>query len=131
VHLADTAACVDRGSRRRAVRAKAKRKERRIMFFKRKRNNAISAVEAPRKAPAPSPIDLKNVTVLDWLRARIQEEPYWFLKMELPGGLVTPGWSDPRVDKLPHYGLPADMKGMRVLDIGHAEGFFSFEAERR
>ena len=51
--------------------------------------------------------------------------------MELPGGLVTPGWSDPRIDKLPYFGLPDDMTGMRVLDIGHAEGFFSFEAERR
>ena len=67
----------------------------------------------------------------DWLRARIQEEPYWFLKMELPGGLVTPGWSDPKLDKLPYYGLPDDLTGARVLDIGHAEGFFSFEAERR
>lgn len=100
------------------------------MFFKRKRDPA-PAVEAPCDArPGPS-LDLKSVTVLDWLRTRIQQEPYWFLKMELPGGLVTPGWSDPRVDKLPHYGLPADMTGMRVLDIGHAEGFFSFEAERR
>ncbi len=48
-----------------------------------------------------------------------------------PVDIVTPGWSDPRVDKLPHFGLPADMTGMRVLDIGNAEGFFSFEAERR
>src|ERR1019366_8651944 len=52
-------------------------------------------------------------------------------RIELPGGLITPGWSDPRVEKLPYFGLPRDMSGMRVLDIGHAEGFFSFEAERR
>jgi tRNA (mo5U34)-methyltransferase len=51
--------------------------------------------------------------------------------MELPGGLVTPGWNDPKVEKLPYFGLPDNMTGMRVLDIGHAEGFFSFEAERR
>lgn len=67
----------------------------------------------------------------DWLKARIAEEPYWFHRMELPGGIVTPGWSDPRAEKLPHFGLPEDMSGMRVLDIGNAEGFFSFEAERR
>jgi tRNA (mo5U34)-methyltransferase len=67
----------------------------------------------------------------DWLRAQVEAEPYWFCKMELPGGIVTPGWSNPKVDKLPHFGLPHDMTGMRVLDIGHAEGFFSFEAERR
>jgi tRNA (mo5U34)-methyltransferase len=67
----------------------------------------------------------------DWIKARIAEEPYWFHRMELPGGILTPGWSNPRVDKLPHYGLPVDMTGMRVLDIGNAEGFFSFEAEKR
>lgn len=66
-----------------------------------------------------------------WIETRVAEEPYWFHRVELPGGIVTPGWSDPRVDKLPHYGLPAKMTGMRVLDIGNAEGFFSFEAERR
>jgi len=67
----------------------------------------------------------------EWIKARITEEPYWFHRIELPGGIRTPGWSEPAVDKLPHYGLPADMTGMRVLDIGNAEGFFSFEAERR
>ncbi len=44
---------------------------------------------------------------------------------------MTPGWSDPEVEKLPHFGLPDDMTGMRVLDVGCAEGFFSFECERR
>ena len=38
------------------------------MFFKRKRTNAVPAVEAPRKASPPVPIDLNKVTVLDWLR---------------------------------------------------------------
>jgi tRNA (mo5U34)-methyltransferase len=61
----------------------------------------------------------------------VAREDYWFHRMELPGGIVTPGWSDPRREKLPFFGLPADLTGMRVLDIGHAEGFFSFEAERR
>jgi len=76
-------------------------------------------------------MDARSLNVDEWLKRRIAEEPYWFHRIELPGGLVTPGWSDPRVDKLPHFGLPEDMSGMRVLDIGHAEGFFSFEAERR
>src|SRR5713101_8887326 len=72
-----------------------------------------------------------SVTLEEWLGKRIKEEPYWFHRMELPGGLTTPGWSDPKIDKLPYFGLPEKMTGMRVLDIGHAEGFFSFEAERR
>jgi hypothetical protein len=61
----------------------------------------------------------------EWIKARTAEEPYWFHRLELPSGVVTPGCSDPRIDKLPHYGLPADMSGMRLLDIGNAEGFFS------
>ena len=67
----------------------------------------------------------------EWIKARVAEEPYWFHRMELLGDIATPGWSDPKVDKLPFFGLPENMAGMRVLDIGNAEGFFSFEAERR
>ncbi len=75
--------------------------------------------------------DPEDVTLRNWVKSQVDAEPYWFHRIELPGGLITPGWSDPRVDKLPYFGLPNDMTGMRVLDIGHAEGFFSFEAERR
>jgi tRNA (mo5U34)-methyltransferase len=50
--------------------------------------------------------------------------------MELPGGVVTPGTDDPR-DRLPLLGLPEDMSGLTVLDIGAWDGFFSFECERR
>ena len=66
-----------------------------------------------------------------WIKSQIESEKYWFHAIELPGGMVTPGWSNPRTDKLPFFGLPDEMHGLRVLDIGHAEGFFSFEAERR
>lgn len=72
-----------------------------------------------------------DLSFSDWLKAQVAAEEYWFHRIELPDGLVTPGWSDPKIEKLPHFGLPDDMRGMRVLDIGHAEGFFSFEAERR
>jgi tRNA (mo5U34)-methyltransferase len=70
------------------------------------------------------------VTV-EWLERQIAAETYWFHRIALPGGVVTPGWSDPRTEKLPYFGLPENLTGLRVLDIGHAEGFFSFEAERR
>ena len=36
-----------------------------------------------------------------------------------------------RTRQPPYFGLPDDMTGLRVLDVGCAEGFFSFEAERR
>jgi len=32
---------------------------------------------------------------------------------------------------VPHYGLPEDMSGMRVLEIGTWDGFWAFEMERR
>ena len=75
------------------------------------------------------PVELS--TVGDWLRAEVEKHPYWFQQIELAPGLVTPGWSKPKVEKLPYFGLPDDMNNMRVLDIGCSEGFFSFEAERR
>jgi tRNA (mo5U34)-methyltransferase len=72
-----------------------------------------------------------QVTYRDWLRAQVEAEDYWFQQVDLGDGVVTPGWSNPLTEKLPFFGLPDDMSGMRVLDIGCCEGFFSFEAERR
>src|SRR6185503_19184666 len=67
----------------------------------------------------------------DWIRHQVESEAYWFQQVELFPGYSSPGWDDPVENKLPYYGLPEDLTGMRVLDIGCAEGFFSFEAERR
>jgi tRNA (mo5U34)-methyltransferase len=78
----------------------------------------------------PSANNLEQ-SVKDWVLTRMAAEPYWFHKIEVFPGVHTPGWSDPKVDKLPYYGLPDDLTGKRVLDIGCAEGFFSFEAEKR
>lgn len=66
-----------------------------------------------------------------WHRAQVEAEGYWFQRITLGPDFVTPGWSDPQTEKLPYYGLPEDLTGMRVLDVGCAEGFFSFECERR
>ena len=84
-----------------------------------------AAIEYPAKAQS------SDLTFPEWIRSQVASESYWFQRIELPGGIVTPGWSDPITEKLPYFGLPDDLTGMRVLDIGHAEGFFSFEAERR
>jgi tRNA (mo5U34)-methyltransferase len=54
----------------------------------------------------------------------------WYHTIDLGGGLVTPGIFDHR-PLLDHYGLPADLTGLSVLDAGAANGFFSFEFERR
>jgi len=54
----------------------------------------------------------------------------WYHTLELDEGLVTPGIYDHR-PYLDYYGIPEDLKGKRVLDIGAASGFFTFELEKR
>jgi len=54
----------------------------------------------------------------------------WYHTVELGEGIVTPGIFDHR-SYLPFFGIPQDLKGMAVLDVGAASGFFSFEMERR
>jgi len=54
----------------------------------------------------------------------------WYHTIELPHGVVTPGRSDHR-RQLPYYGLPADMRGLRALDVATFDGYWAFEMERR
>jgi len=55
---------------------------------------------------------------------------HWYHTIDLGNGIVTPGTYDHR-PYLAAYGFPDDMTGMKVLDVGRASGFFSFEFERR
>jgi tRNA (mo5U34)-methyltransferase len=54
----------------------------------------------------------------------------WFHTLNLGQGVVTPGLDD-SFTKLTWLGLPPDLRGLSVLDVGAWDGFFSFEAERR
>jgi tRNA (mo5U34)-methyltransferase len=54
----------------------------------------------------------------------------WYHSIDLGHGIVTPGY-DPSPTRLPKLGLPEDLTGLTVLDVGAWDGFFSFEAERR
>jgi len=93
-------------------------------------DRAIAATETlNRKFPPLEGHKERNLS--DWIAHLVNAEPYWFQKIEIFDGVSTPGWSDPKLEKLPYFGLPEDLTGMRVLDIGCAEGFFSFEAEKR
>lgn len=66
---------------------------------------------------------------IEELRSRVNSRP-WFHRIDLGHGIVTPGNDDsPR--KLKLIGMPEDLTGKSVLDIGAWDGFFSFEAERR
>ena len=60
-------------------------------------------------------------------------ERFRYHSIELPDGSVLPG-----LQSLDHlrwrfglFGLPNDLRGKRVLDIGAWDGWFSFECERR
>ncbi len=54
----------------------------------------------------------------------------WYHSIPLGNGIVTPGIDRP-LDRLDRMGIPANLSGKSVLDIGAWDGFFSFEAERR
>lgn len=66
------------------------------------------------------------------LRAEV-EDHNWFHSFPLWDGYVTKGRdrTAAKLAALDELGLPADMTGKRVLDIGAWDGAFSFEAERR
>jgi tRNA (mo5U34)-methyltransferase len=54
----------------------------------------------------------------------------WYHTIELAPGVVTEGMFDHR-PAVNRYLLPADLSGMRCLDVGTMDGFWAFEMERR
>lgn len=66
--------------------------------------------------------------MLQNLAERIAKYPYWYHKIELPGGVTTPGWAP--LDRQ-MYRIPADLSGQRVLDVGAWDGYWTFEALKR
>ncbi len=54
----------------------------------------------------------------------------WYHTIDLGGGVITKGVDDTPL-RLALTGLPDNLAGRSVLDIGAWDGFFSFEAERR
>ncbi len=65
---------------------------------------------------------------IDDLITRVESFPYWYHRIELPGGVTTPGWAplEPAA-----YKIPEDLSGKRVLDIGAWDGYWTFEALKR
>jgi 2-polyprenyl-3-methyl-5-hydroxy-6-metoxy-1,4-benzoquinol methylase len=53
----------------------------------------------------------------------------WYQTIDL-GGIATPGRFDHRRFLGPYH-LPPSLEGARVLDVGCADGFFTFEIEKR
>ena len=63
------------------------------------------------------------------LREKVGQIQWWH-RIDLGHGIVTPGTTNsPKT--LSHLGLPEDLRGRTVLDVGAWDGFYSFEAERR
>ena len=62
------------------------------------------------------------------IEARVHGFPFWYHRIELPHGVVTPGWApiDPR-----SYRIPDRLDGKRVLDVGAWDGYWTFEALKR
>jgi glycosyltransferase involved in cell wall biosynthesis/SAM-dependent methyltransferase len=80
-------------------------------------NRASSRAEI--NAPSPS---------IQSLQTRVQSFPFWYHKIELPGGVVTPGGWPTHPDR---FSIPADLTGKRVLDVGAWDGYWTFEALKR
>jgi tRNA (mo5U34)-methyltransferase len=62
------------------------------------------------------------------LESRIREIDFWYHRIELPGGVVTPGKNPINADA---YRIPEDLTGWRVLDVGAWDGYWTFEALKR
>ncbi len=64
------------------------------------------------------------------IHARLAQVQHWYHQIPIADGIVTPGIND-TAQVLRLLELPETLKGLRVLDIGARDGFFSFECERR
>jgi tRNA (mo5U34)-methyltransferase len=67
---------------------------------------------------------------LDEARALVAGVSHWHHAFEVYPGLVTPGAYDPTF-LLDKTRLAADLRGLRVLDIGTSDGFFALHLARR
>jgi 2-polyprenyl-3-methyl-5-hydroxy-6-metoxy-1,4-benzoquinol methylase len=54
----------------------------------------------------------------------------WYHTIRFPHGLISQGTYDHQ-PVLKYYGFPKSLKNKSVLDVGAADGFFSFELEKR
>lgn len=65
----------------------------------------------------------------DQIKAQIASIANWRHRIQLPDGTITPGF----IDTAKEWSLlapPPDMTGMRVLDIGCSDGYYSFRSEQ-
>lgn len=58
------------------------------------------------------------------------EDIEWYHTLDLPNGVVTPGFVDHR-DQVDLYCLPESLAGKRCLDVATFDGFWAYEMEKR
>jgi len=75
----------------------------------------------------------QRITDTETIRALVDGFEGWYHQIEFAPGIVTPGQhpSKRMLQNLDEMGLPGDCTGLRVLDVGCRDGFFTFEMERR
>ena len=74
----------------------------------------------------------KNVQMTKEEIVKLVETRTWYHRYEVAPGVMTPGRVP--IDAkaiLEHYGVPKDLTGKRVLEIGAWDGAYTFELERR
>jgi tRNA (mo5U34)-methyltransferase len=78
--------------------------------------------------PSRRPEASELITVDRPLRDRVGAL-HWYDSIDVGHGVVTPGLVDRR-RHIDAYGIPDDLNGMRCLELGRGEGFWSFEMEK-
>lgn len=73
---------------------------------------------------------VEPIVSLEEAERRIAAVPHWHHRFEIYDGLKTPGSYDPGF-MLERLELPADLSGLRALDVGPSDGFFSMHLARR
>jgi tRNA (mo5U34)-methyltransferase len=63
------------------------------------------------------------------IAADVERYGSWYHVLELPGGVVTPGYADVR--PVAPTALPDSLEGRRCLDVGTFDGFWAFAMEAR
>jgi tRNA (mo5U34)-methyltransferase len=81
-----------------------------------------------RGAFAPEYLQQEPALDPDTLRAKVKDIGFWYHRIELPGGVVTSGLNPLHP---PTYRIPKDLTGLRVLDVGAWDGYWTFEALKR
>lgn len=76
---------------------------------------------------------MARITDPDTITSLVAGVEFWYHRIELAPGLITPGINDSAtvLKNIESLGLPQDASGLRVLDIGCRDGFFSFAMEAR